>query len=143
LQVFSERQGWICEIEHHCFYLEFGNISGRINHLWRLVWQASKSKKYGREKKPKKDSQWFSGMKRTTSGRYKKIWPFSQSMKVKPGMSDYQTMFNSCRCEKAKLRAVEKRTVTRRVGNRWNKGTCHHASFAYQTAKARKECDQH
>jgi hypothetical protein len=36
-------------------------------------------------------------------------------MKVKPGMSDYQkkTMFKFCRCEKAKLRAVEKRTVTR------------------------------
>jgi hypothetical protein len=29
--------------------------------------------------------------KRTTSGRYKKKYgPFSQSMKVKPGMSDYQ-----------------------------------------------------
>jgi hypothetical protein len=36
---------------------------------------------------------------------------------VKPGMSDYQkkTMVKFCRCEKAKLRAVEKRTVTRRV----------------------------
>jgi hypothetical protein len=38
-------------------------------------------------------------------------------MKVKPGMSDYQRRpwLNSCRCEKAKLRTVEKRTVTRRV----------------------------
>jgi hypothetical protein len=55
LQVFSERQGWICEIEHHCFYLEFGNISGEnLITSEDLYDKLVSQKKYGREKKPKK-----------------------------------------------------------------------------------------
>jgi hypothetical protein len=69
----------------------------------------SQKSKHGREETEEKIHSDFQE-KRTTSGRYKNII-FSQSMK---GMSDYQkkTMLKFRRCEKEKLRAVEKRTVT-------------------------------
>jgi hypothetical protein len=83
-------------------------------------------------------------MKKETTSRYKKIWPFSQSMKVKPGMSDYQkkTMVKFCRCEKAKLRSSGEKNHCRvkEIDEIRNLPSC---IFAYQTAKVRKECDQH
>jgi hypothetical protein len=73
------------------------------------------------EKKPrKKIHSDFSGMKKKPHrGRYKKKYgPFSQSMKVKPGMSDYQkkTMFKFLQVREGETQEQwRKRTVTRRV----------------------------
>jgi hypothetical protein len=56
LQVFFKDKDGFCEIEHHCFYLEFGNISGEnlitSEDLYdKLVSQKSK---HGREETEKK-----------------------------------------------------------------------------------------
>jgi hypothetical protein len=56
-------------------------------------------------------------MKRNHIGAIQKIWPFSQSMKVKPGMSE-KTMLIPAGARRRNSEQWRKRTVTRRVGNR-------------------------